>query len=249
MQSATKQSFNLLQLLDFLYHEGCFWIAVSTTVALAIFDLDNTLLAGDSDYLWGQYLCENNIVDGEAYSKKNTWYYEEYLAGRLDIMEFLNFALHPLSLFTPEQLLEWRDDFFTRSIRPRISAQAQALVEQHRAAGDTLLVITATNSFVSAPVVAAFGIDNLIATEPEMTNGRYTGRVAGVPSFREGKVERLNQWLQNTGHSMQGSWFYSDSHNDLPLLHLVSHPVAVDPDDELLRVASAKGWPVLHLHQ
>ncbi len=217
-------------------------------MALAIFDLDNTLIAGDSDYLWGQYLCDNGIVDGAAYSEKNTYYYAEYLAGRLDIMEFLAFALHPLSLFSLEQLHSWRDDYLSKAILPLISPAALALVEQHRQAGDTLLVITATNSFVSAPVVAHFGIDNLIATEPEMQNGRYTGRVAGTPSFREGKVERLQDWLEHTGHSMQDSWFYSDSHNDLPLLKLVTHPVAVDPDAELARVATANAWPVLHLH-
>ena len=217
-------------------------------MALAIFDLDNTLLAGDSDYLWGVFLSEQGIVDRDFYERENQRFYQEYKDGKLDILEFLAFSLKPLSDNSLSDLQRWHAGFMREKILPLISDQARALVDKHRRAGDTPLVITATNAFVTAPIVEQFGIEHLIATEPEMVNGRYTGRVAGTPSYQEGKVKRLSQWLQQHNESTEGSWFYSDSHNDLPLLRLVDHPVAVDPDEILASEASAAGWPVISLH-
>ena len=215
---------------------------------LAIFDLDNTLLAGDSDYLWGVFLSEQGIVDRDFYERENQRFYQEYKDGKLDILEFLAFSLKPLSDNSLPDLQRWHASFMREKILPLISDQARALVDKHRRAGDTLLVITATNAFVTAPIVEQFGIEHLIATQPEMINRRYTGRVAGTPSYQEGKVKRLSQWLKRHNESTEGSWFYSDSHNDLPLLRLVDHPVAVDPDEILASEASAEGWPVISLH-
>ena len=216
-------------------------------MALALFDLDNTLLAGDSDYLWGVYLSENGIVDRDHYERENARYYEEYKTGRLDIYEFLAFSLRPLADNCMADLKRWRADFLTRMIEPIITSRARQLVEQHRSAGDTLLIITATNAFVTSPIADRLGIEHLIATEPERADDAFTGRVAGTPSFREGKVSRLHEWLATTGYSLSGSHFYSDSHNDLSLLELVDHPVAVDPDDPLRTVAEERGWPIISL--
>jgi len=214
---------------------------------LAIFDLDNTLLAGDSDYLWGQFLVEQGIVDRDYYERENARFYEQYKQGSLDIFEFLAFALRPLAQNDLAQLHAWRARFLESKIRPILLESARALVERHRRAGDTLLVITATNRFVTEPIVALYGIDELLATTPEFAGGRYTGRVEGEPCFQEGKVRRLQRWLQERGQSLEGSWFYSDSHNDLPLLERVDNPVAVDPDATLATVSGARGWPVISL--
>jgi HAD superfamily hydrolase (TIGR01490 family) len=216
-------------------------------VALAIFDLDNTLLAGDSDYLWGVFLAERGIVDGVEYERANARFYEDYREGRLDIHAFLRFSLAPLRDNDPQDLLRWRAQFMREKIEPIILPAARALVERHRSGGDTLLIITATNAFVTAPIAEALGVPHLIATVPARAGGRYTGEVEGIPSFREGKVERLAQWLAESGEDPAGSSFYSDSHNDLPLLERVDRPVAVDPDRELGRVARARGWPVISL--
>ena len=216
---------------------------------LAIFDLDNTLLAGDSDYLWGRFLVERGIVDRDFYERENERFYRDYQAGRLDVGVFLRFALKPLAEHPTSALLSWREDFLREKIDPLILAPARALVERHRAAGDLLVVVTATNAFVTAPIAARFGIPHLIATEPEQVDGRYTGGVAGIPAFREGKVQRLELWLAQTGQSLAGSTFYSDSHNDIPLLDRVDHPVAVDPDPELLAFARKRGWAVISLHR
>lgn len=215
---------------------------------LAIFDLDNTLLSGDSDYLWGQYLAEIGVVDGTAYEAANRRFYEDYKEGRLDIYAFLAFSLKPLADNPPEALYQWRHQFIEQKIRPLIGQAARQLVESHREAGDTLLIITATNSFVTSPIAELFDIPNLIGTDPEMQDGRFTGRVRGIPSFREGKVTRLQRWLRDTGHSLDESTFYSDSHNDLPLLEIVNRPVAVNPDDALEQRAREAGWPVISLH-
>mgnify|MGYP001141554563 FL=1 len=216
-------------------------------MTLAIFDLDNTLLSGDSDYLWGEFLCERNIVDSVRYREKNRQFFEAYESGTLDIMKFLEFSLEPLSRNDPQNLAKWHAEFMTRKIEPLITDKARRLVEQHRDRGDTLLIVTATNSFVTRPIASRFGIDNLIATDPEIVAGRYTGRVAGEPSFREGKVTRLRQWLSNNDETLAGSTFYSDSHNDLPLLELVDSPVVVDPDDILKAEAETRGWPIISL--
>jgi len=217
-------------------------------VSLAIFDLDNTLLDGDSDYAWGQYLVDKHIVDGESYRRENERYYAAYKAGTLDIYAFLEFSLHPLATHPRAQLEKWRADFIRTRILPMIPEASRRLVARHRDAGDTLLIITATNRFVTEPIALELGVPHLLATDPEMRNGEYTGGVSGIPCFREGKVERLQQWLEQHGHTLVGACFYSDSHNDLPLLNLVDRPVAVNPDEELARVAADNQWPVLQLH-
>jgi HAD superfamily hydrolase (TIGR01490 family) len=217
-------------------------------MALAIFDLDNTLLAGDSDYLWGRFLVEKGLVNGKQYEQENERFYKDYKAGKLDIHEFMRFSLTPLRKYPPEKLGAWRELFLEEKITPIISEQARQLVEQHRKAGDLPLIITATNAFVTRPIAKRFGIDHLIATEPETLDGQYTGEVAGEPSFREGKVNRLKEWLNEFHQNLDGSWFYSDSHNDLPLLEQVDNPVAVDPDQTLAEVAKERNWPILQLH-
>jgi len=216
-------------------------------LSLAIFDLDNTLLGDDSDYLWGQFLVQQNLVDGEHYQRENQRFLDEYKAGTLDIFEFLAFSLEPLTRLERDQLDRLHARFMEEKIRPVMQPAAFALLDKHRERGDTLLIITATNSFITAPIAHALGVDELIATEPEQVDGRYTGRVAGTPCFREGKVERLDQWLAEHDRSLDDSWFYSDSHNDLPLLERVTQPVAVDPDPELARHAEARGWPIISL--
>ena len=216
-------------------------------MTLAIFDLDNTLIADDSDYLWGKFLVDQGIVDRLVYDKINAQFYEDYQNGTLDMMAFLRFALEPLAAHPIEQLHNWRQDFINSIIKPLLLDKAKALVEKHRSQGDTLLVITATNSFITAPIVALYGIENLIATTPEMIDGKYTGNVNGVPCFQEGKVTRLNEWLTLNNEKLEGSYFYSDSHNDLPLLKLVDFPVAVDPDEKLRDFADTQKWEIISL--
>lgn len=216
-------------------------------MSLAIFDLDNTLLAADSDYEWGRFLADKKLVDGDEYEQKNQRFYDDYKAGTLDIFEFLAFSLHPLTQFDRQTLDKFHKDFMSSRILPNITNKARALVEKHASQNDELLIITATNSFITAPIAEELGISNLIATEPEIIDQRYTGKVSGTPCFREGKVSRLNEWCAKKNLSLDGSWFYSDSHNDLPLLELVEHPVAVDPDDLLKKHAIEKNWPVISL--
>ena len=217
-------------------------------MSLAIFDLDNTLLRGDSDHAWGEFLVEQGAVDRERFASENNRYYAAYLAGTLDIYEFLEqHQLRPLAEHDRATLERWRTEFVRTKIAPLITPAARALVEQHRARGDTLLIITATNRFITAPIAEAFGIPHLIATEPEEVNGEFTGKVTGVPSYREGKVERLSEWLNDRHESLDDSWFYSDSHNDLPLLNLVDHPVAVNADETLADYARTRGWTIIEL--
>lgn len=213
-------------------------------MALALFDLDNTLLGGDSDYAWGQHLVEMGVVDGEHYERANRAFYELYKAGQLDIHAFAAFAFRPLVENTLEDLHRWRAEFLEQKIRPMMLAAGLARIDWHRSRGDEVLIITATNSFVTQPIADAFGVSELIATEPEREGERFTGRIAGIPCFQRGKVERLSQWLTERGRSLEESWFYSDSHNDLPLLEQVTYPVAVDPDATLKAVAIERGWPV-----
>jgi len=216
-------------------------------VGLAIFDLDNTLLGGDSDYLWGRFLCEQGVVDAAVYERENERYYQAYQAGTLDIHAFLDFQLQPLARHDLPALYAWRTQFLCDKIAPIMLPKARALLERHRQQGDTLLIITATNSFITAPIAAAFGVEHLLATEPELRDGRYSGKVHGTPCFREGKVVRLQEWLDARALDLQDSWFYSDSHNDLPLLERVTHPVAVDPDPTLEHHAQQRGWRILSL--
>lgn len=213
-------------------------------MALALFDLDNTLLAGDSDHEWGDFLADRGLVDAEAYRRANDAFYAQYQAGTLDIFAFLRFALEPLTRYPVDQLLAWRAEFLAERIEPLVLPASRRLVEEHRAAGDTPVIITATHSFVTAPIAELFGVDILIATEPEFIDGRYTGEVAGTPCFQEGKVTRLQEWLTSAGERLANSHFYSDSRNDLPLLERVDHPVATDPDPALAEAARQRGWPL-----
>ena len=214
-------------------------------MTLAIFDLDNTLLNGDSDHAWGQFLVDQGIVEAEAYQKANDYFYAQYQQGGLNIDEYLDFALEPLTQYSSEQLNQWHKQFMQDAIAPMRQAQADALLAEHRAKGHFLLIITATNRFITEPIAERLGVHELIAIEPEILDGRYTGKVAGIPSFKEGKVIRLNNWLEDKDFALADTWFYSDSHNDLPLLRLVGKPVAVDPDEALQKEARDKGWPVI----
>jgi len=216
-------------------------------VALAIFDLDNTLLRGDSDYLWGMYLIDKGAVDEESHQRENERFYQEYIKGQIDIMAFLRFQLAPLARIPLSELLQMREEYIENFIKPIITEQALELVDKHRQQGDILLIITATSDFVTRPIADLFGIDDLIATIAELKNNQYTGAVSGTPCFQKGKISRLREWLDETGHDMQGSWFYSDSHNDLPLLQEVDNPVAVNPDPTLAEYAQRAGWEVLTL--
>ncbi len=217
---------------------------------LALFDLDNTLLAGDSDFEWGQFLIGEGVLDREVHQARNVQFYEDYKAGTLDIQAFLEFQLKPLSRHPRSQLDAWHEKYMAQKIRPMMTEKSRALVQKHRDNGDLLVIITATNSFVTGPIAKEFGIENLIGTDPEQIDGEFTGRVSGIPSFKEGKVTRINQWLEARGQSwddFETSWFYSDSHNDLPLMKLVKNPVAVDPDAQLKAHAEAHGWPIISL--
>ena len=215
---------------------------------LALFDLDNTLLAGDSDFEWAQFLIEKGVLDRELYEARNQDFYDLYKAGTLDIREFLDFQLKPLARHPRATLDTWHAEFMTRKILPVIRDSARALVERHR--GDLRALVTATNSFVTAPIAREFQIEHLIATEPECRDGEFTGGITDVPCFREGKVERVEAWLKRDGRTLDSfevSWFYSDSLNDLPLLSRVTNPVAVDPDSTLREHAQRHGWPIISL--
>lgn len=217
---------------------------------LVLFDLDNTLLSGDSDFEWAQFLISRGVLDREVYEARNETFYAQYKAGTLDIHEFLDFQLKPLSRHPREELDRWHADFMAERILPIIEDAARGLVDETLASGATTAIVTATNSFVTRPIAAAFGIPHLVATEPEVIDGRFTGRVAGTPCFREGKIERVDLWLAQLGKrwsEFEQTWFYSDSLNDLPLLMRASHPVAVDPDATLARHAREAEWPIISL--
>jgi HAD superfamily hydrolase (TIGR01490 family) len=219
-------------------------------VNLALFDLDNTLLSGDSDFEWSQFLIELGVLDRELFEAKNLAFYEQYKAGTLNITEFLDFQLKPLSRHARKVLDEWHEEFMRNKVRPMMCEKGKALVNRHRDAGDICVIVTATNSFVTAPIAREFGVGYLIATDPEVKNGEFTGNVAGIPSFREGKVLRMESWLAERGWSWRSfdeTWFYSDSLNDLPLLAKVKHPIAVDPDATLRAHAEKQGWTVISL--
>lgn len=218
-----------------------------TFLSLAIFDLDNTLIAGDSDHAWGEFLCEKGIVDSEEYSRANDYFYEQYKNGGLDIYEFLEFALRPLAKLPRNELDALHQQFMLEKVEPMMLPKAAELLNNHRERGDYLLIITATNRFVTGPIAAHLGVDEIIATDPEEVDGQFTGKVSGTPCFQSGKVTRLNNWLEANPHDLSESYFYSDSHNDLPLLEQVGHPIAVNPDEKLETLANDKLWPVLDL--
>jgi HAD superfamily hydrolase (TIGR01490 family) len=217
---------------------------------LVLFDLDNTLLAGDSDFQWAQFLIEQRVLDREVYEARNIEFYEQYKAGTLDIHEFLDFQLKPLSRHSRSQLDAWHQEFMQQKILPLITREARELVKRHMLGNNLCVIITATNRFVTGPIAEALGVSHLIATEPAQINGEFTGQVSGLPCFREGKIARLESWLDEhnlTWMSFLESWFYSDSLNDLPLLNKVTHPVAVDPDATLKAHAEENEWPIISL--
>jgi len=215
-------------------------------MSLAIFDLDNTLIGGDSDFLWGEFLGEEGVVDANAYRKKNEYFYQQYDLGALDIYAWLDFCLEPLSRYSMKELEAFHHQFMIQKIEPIMLDKAQNCINRHKERGDTVLVMTASNSFVTAPIVKKYGINQLLATEPEIKAGRYTGGVSGIPCFQSGKVDKLMPWLQKNEETLTGSTFYSDSHNDLPLLELVDNPVAVNADKILTKIAEKIGWEVLN---
>jgi HAD superfamily hydrolase (TIGR01490 family) len=216
-------------------------------LALAIFDLDETLIAADSDQAWGEFVAAKGLVDAEHHRSQNEAFYEDYKRGTLDINAYMRFSCTVLAMYDMDKLQGLRREFFDERIRPLLLPKASELIERHRARGDSLVVITATIEFVTEPIVEHLGIEHLIASIPEIKAGRYTGEVVGTPSFREGKVTRIREWLDETGEDFSGSTFYSDSRNDLPLLELVDFPVAVDPDPVLRDIAQARQWPVISL--
>ena len=216
-------------------------------MSLALFDLDNTLIAGDSDYLWGDFLLAQGRVDASEHKALNAHFYEQYKKGELDIDEYLAFALGPMAGMTRETLAPLQRQFVRDHIEPILLDAAFDLLQKHRVLGDTLVIITATNTLVTQPIANRLGVDNLIGCEAEIVDGRYTGRPAGVPSFAEGKVSRIKAWCEGNNQSMDNAVFYSDSHNDLPLLRVVDRPVAVDPDDRLREEASSQGWDIISL--
>ncbi|MBF0625869.1 MAG: HAD family hydrolase [Magnetococcales bacterium] len=214
-------------------------------MSLALFDLDDTLLAGDSDYLWGRFLVDHRLVDVEGYEAANHRFHQDYLQGRLDIGAYLRFQLGFLATQEPETLHRWHRRFMAEVVQPIIRPKGVQALRDHERAGDTVLIITATNRFVTGPIVKALGVQHLLATEPELVAGRYTGHHVGIPCFREGKVVRLEAWLKNNPHDLQEAWFYSDSRNDIPLLERVGRPVAVDPDPVLRAHAVEEGWRMM----
>lgn len=214
---------------------------------LAIFDLDNTLLDGDSDYAWGEFVVAENLVAQDEYRKKNAAFYEDYKRGELDMTAYQEFALAPLTRFSAEQLKELHRKFMHTVIAGMLLPQARELIAQHRDAGHTLLVITATNRFITEPIVREYGIENLLCTEPEMQGDNYTGKISGEPCYQHGKIHKLEAWLQEKNYSPEYSWFYSDSFNDIPLMEKVDNAIAVNPDPTLTAHAHAKGWPIIDL--
>ena len=216
-------------------------------MTLAIFDLDNTLIGDDSDNLWGQYLVDQKLVDATDFAEKNDQFYQDYKTGTLDMDAWLHFSLAPLRNQPMEALDVWHREFMRTVIQPVMLPKAAALIADHKARGHTLLIITATNVFITRPIAAALGIENLLGCEAEIADGMYTGKPIGVPSYREGKVTRLKEWLKEKDESMDGAYFYSDSQHDIPLLQLVDNPIAVDPDDTLREKALQSGWKILSL--
>lgn len=217
-------------------------------MTLAIFDLDNTLLAGDSDHAWGEFLVKRGFVDAELYAKANDGFYADYRAGALDIRAYCKFVFAVLARTPVATLNQWHFEFMREYIEPMLLPKSFELLARHREQGHRLMIITATNSFVTAPIAERLGVDVLLATDPERDqDGEFTGELAGIPCYQAGKVDRLRAWLATEQASLDGAWFYSDSHNDLPLLKLVDHPVAVDADDVLTEYATSQGWPVISL--
>jgi len=216
-------------------------------MTLALFDLDNTLICGDSDHAWGQFVAAKGLVDAEQFARKNDQFYSDYEQGVLDPSAYLQFALEPLSRYSIEELGDFHKEFMTSHIAPMWLVAAEELINKHRTQGHRLVVITSTNRFVVEPIVQQLGIDEIICSEPEIQEKRYTGNFLEEPCFREGKITKLQRWLNTQDETMAGAWFYSDSFNDIPLLERVENPVAVDPDNHLKAHAKEAGWQILSL--
>lgn len=218
---------------------------------LALFDLDHTLLPLDSDYQWAVFMAKSGRAGDPAEAlRRNEELMERYNAGELTAEQAAEFMLGLLAAHPPHLLAAWHEEFMQNVIRPAMTQAAIELVQKHLAAGDLCAVVTATNSFVTAPIARAFGVPTLIATDPEYIAGRYTGKILGTPSFKHGKVLRVNSWLEGFSKRLQdfdASYFYSDSINDLPLLEVVTHPIVTNPSESLLGVAQQRKWPVLNL--
>ena len=215
-------------------------------MSLAMFDLDNTLIGGDSDYLWGEFLCEKGIIEDTAsFQKMNEYFYQQYEVGKLDIYAWAEFSFKVLTEYSIDELNHLRQNFIQQKIEPIFLDKAQSCINQHKENGDTVLVITASNTFITAPIAEMYGINHLLATEPEFKDGRFTGKVSGVPCFQSGKIDNLMPWIEKHNKNLKGSYFYSDSHNDLPLLELVDNPVAINGDPRLTSTANKNGWPNL----
>ena len=215
-------------------------------MTVAIFDLDNTLIGGDSDYLWGEFLCDEGIItDRESFQKMNDYFYHQYEIGELDIYAWAEFSFKVLTEFSFDELSDLRQKFVYTKIKPIFLEKAQSCINGHKENGHQVLVITASNTFITKPVVEMYGIRHLLATEPEFKSGRFTGKVSGIPCFQSGKIDNLMPWLEKNNESLIGSYFYSDSHNDLPLLELVDNPIAVNSDEILTSTAQENGWQVL----
>ena len=217
-------------------------------MTLAIFDLDKTLLCGDSDYLWGEFMVQNKIVDEQVYRGRNLAFYDDYERGTLDNDVYLEFSLEPLTHYSIEQLHAWRSDFVETWIRPILAPGAAALLQQHRMQQHHLMMISATNLFITEPIAKMLDLHTVLSTEPEIIDNRYTGRYLGTVTYQQGKVVALKEWLQDSEHTLDGAYFYSDSMNDLPLLELVDNPVAVNPEPELKEIAEKRGWDIIDLH-
>lgn len=213
---------------------------------LTLFDLDNTLLAGDSDYEWGRFLVDQGVVDADAHTRRNEGFHADYLRGELDIHAYQRFCQQPLLDHPLDEMLALRARFISERIRPLVATAAPELIRQHQVRGDALVIITATNRFITQPIAELLGIATLLATEPEIVDGAYTGGIAGTPCYQDGKITRLKQWLADNG-LFDGIGAYSDSHNDLPLLEFSDRPVAVDPDEILADTAQRRGWPIVSL--
>ena len=216
-------------------------------MALALFDLDNTLLEGDSDFEWGEFLVKKGLVDEKEYAEANRYFYEEYQNCRLDIVEYSKFCFKPFTSRSFEELDELHKEFMRSSVIPMVKAKSQTTLDHHNAQGDTVILISATNDFVGKPIAEYFGIQHLLATQPKIVNGRYTTEIEGTPCFQEGKVTRLNEWMKLHNENLEGSYCYTDSINDLPLLEVVDTPIAVDPDDRLKETAEERDWPIISL--
>ena len=216
-------------------------------MGLALFDLDNTLIAGDSDHLWGEFLVSERLVDPVKHKAHNEHYYQKYQQGQLDIDEYLSFALGPMAGMTPERLSALQNKFLKKHVEPILLDAAFDLLQAHRIKGDTLIIITATNTLVTQPIADRLGVEHLIGCEAELKDGRYTGKPEGVASFGDGKVQRIKAWCEEHQTSLEGALFYSDSHTDLPLLREVEQAIAVDPDALLREEAQQCGWEIISL--